>query len=187
LDKSLVYLLHVDHHPVPQKKLIFGAALLLNTAVLSLLIARVVYIFPFYQPIFLGRGWPTESDSSFMLVIFWRAISLLIDSLLVQYIWRWPYTFFLEREHGQWDNPASWRLVSGFKELEVVVRKSRNWGAKDLGDGYDKSPFFKTRVLPYTSDQYLREKTGYLMQGKDWDLDYSAMIQSARSKPKIDA
>ncbi|KAF1816394.1 hypothetical protein P152DRAFT_470421 [Eremomyces bilateralis CBS 781.70] len=166
LDANQVYLLHVDRHPVPHKKIIFFTAVLINLTVLALLIGRVVYVFPLYRAILLGREWVPDAQSSTTSIIIRRTFSLLIDSPLIQYAWRWPYTFFLERLHGQWTNPAAWRLVSDFRLSELVVRKSRNWGAKDVRASIDESPLFKSRVFPFASDRYLREKTGYLMQGK---------------------
>lgn len=38
----------------------------------------------------------------------------------------------------------------------------------------DQSPFFKTRIVPAIDPMWM-QKTGYLMMGKDWDLDFGLM------------
>lgn len=68
----------------------------------------------------------------------------------------------------------------GFREQEVVVRVSRGWGAEDLVQGAkrgEESPFFRVRVLPAIERGWMR-KTGYLMMGKDWDLEFGAMVRA---------
>lgn len=40
------------------------------------------------------------------------------------------------------------------------------------------SPFFATRVLPAVERAYVRSKTGYLMMGRDFDLDFEGMVKA---------
>jgi len=39
------------------------------------------------------------------------------------------------------------------------------------------SPFWKTRVLPAVKREYVTQKTGYAMMGRDWDLDFDLMTK----------
>lgn len=101
------------------------------------------------------------------------------DWLLLRIVGSWPYTFFFEGP----DNACTWRWRCGFKEREVVVRVSRRWGAEDLLQGNKKgeeSPYWRTKVLPAVNPEWIKAKTGYLMMGRDWDLDFPAMVVAQR-------
>ncbi|KAK4979440.1 hypothetical protein LTR28_004594 [Elasticomyces elasticus] len=96
------------------------------------------------------------------------------DFVLFRFVARWPFSFFLERP----GNPVAWRVRTGFRDSEVVVRASRGWGCGDLLGGVRKgeeSAFWRTRVVPAVDKEFLR-KTGYLMMGKSWDLDFAGMV-----------
>jgi len=104
-----------------------------------------------------------------------RVLMFFFDFVLLVYIAPWPWSFFFEGP----GNPVSWRWIVGFQDAEIVVRKSRDWGAADLIGGVKKghdSPFFKTRVVPAVDRGYVSAKTGYLMMGKDYELDFHGMI-----------
>ena len=76
-----------------------------------------------------------------------------------------------------------WRIRCGFRDKELVVRKSRNWMAEDLLEGDKKgadSPFWRPRVLPYVSLEKMG-KTGYLLMDGNWDLDFGAMVSGQKA------
>lgn len=59
------------------------------------------------------------------------------------------------------------------------MRISRGWNVKDLfgGDKFGaESPFWKTRILPYTALDKM-SKTGYLMMDSNWDLAFGPMTK----------
>ncbi|KAK3696188.1 hypothetical protein LTR37_018090 [Vermiconidia calcicola] len=182
LDPAHVYITHIDRHPPQYKKLIFTLTILVNTTVAGLLLWRVYAAAPKYLAIaqtFLGyissatvdTERTTRKEQIWILVR--RTLMFFMDYLLFQYVLPWPMTFFFEQPA----NPVTWRWSTGFQPQEVVVRVSRTWGAKELMQGNkqaEQSPYWKTRVLPAISEQWM-QKTGYLMMDGSWDLEFELM------------
>jgi hypothetical protein len=185
LDPRHIYIIHVDTLPWFFKRRIFMVPVLLNISIAALLLWRAFSIIPVYLNMvmsLLGYNTSTTVDVSsrnwFQLIgiTLSRTFSFMFDFLLVRFVMWWPITFFLERPA----NPILWRWRIGFRDAEVVVRVSRQWGTEDLLRGQtkgDKNPFFKVRILPAIDKAYLRGKTGYLMMDRSWDLDFSTMIK----------
>ncbi|KAJ9662270.1 hypothetical protein H2201_006201 [Coniosporium apollinis] len=188
LDKSKVYITHIDTHPWWFKRRIFAVPVLLNVTILGLLLWRTYYILPTYWAITLSMlgnktsaTIDTESKSRTQLfwIVLWRTFTFLLDFLLIKIIWPWPLTFFFERP----GNPCIWRWRVGFRNREIYVRVSRKWGSEELLQGAkkgDESPFFKVRILPAIDRHYVRSKTGYLMMDANWDLDFATMVAAHR-------
>lgn len=195
LDKSKVYIIHIDRHPAGFKKRIFTVPVILNATIFVLLLWRLYAAVPTYLSLFLAitgqRADPAahtgKTSKLYLLgIVLRRTLMLAIDYCLVTIVWPWPVSFFAERPA----NPALWRWMIGFRDEEIYVRVSRGWGAQDLlppaalcGKSSSKagaeSPFFKVRVLPALEPTFM-QKTGYLMMGKDWDLDFAAIIQATK-------
>lgn len=186
LDPKKTYITHIDTHPAWFKRRIFTVPVLLNLCILSLLIWRILAILPWYIALLRNILAPPNIDSAldvkdswgaFVWLVVKRAVVFLIDYLLITIVWPWPVSFFLERP----SNPVLWRWNIGFRDREIVVRQSRNWGAEELLGGSKKggeSPFFKTRLLPAVETERIRGKTGYLLMDKDFDLDFKAMVDA---------
>lgn len=190
---SLVYITHVDLQRAPFKRRIFYVPLGLNVLFVAVLIWRAYYITPYYWAILmslLGNKNETTIVSSqhahgeLLWMVVRRMVTFTLDYLLVAVVGPWPWSFFLEQP----GNAALWRWKVGFRDEEVYVRQSRGWGGKDLlgeaegstGKAGEESPFFKTRLLPAVDAQRLREKTGYLLMDKDFDLDFYGMIAATQ-------
>jgi hypothetical protein len=188
LNPAHVYIVHVDRFPAAFKKRIFAVPVVLNVVIAALLIWRMYAIIPTYLAIFtsvIGLDSPATVDtasrtkSQLAWILFKRVTMFMIDFVLGRFILPWPITFFLEAPA----NPCFWRIKVGFHDNEVAVRMSRDWGADELLEGVKTggdSPFFTTRILPAIERSYMRQKTAYLMMGKDWDLDFGAMVQAHR-------
>ncbi|KAF2843366.1 hypothetical protein M501DRAFT_985485 [Patellaria atrata CBS 101060] len=185
LDSGKMYITHIDTFPAAFKKRIFLVPLTLNLTIFLLLVWRIWVIWPLYWRIFVvplvlrGQGLDLRPKDMTWGEIAWlgtkRGATFLLDWFLLTIVGRWPWSFFLERP----GNPCEWRWRVGFREREVVVRVSRGWGRDDLLEGAKKggeSPFFKVRVLPAVRRDYVKAKTGYVMMGKDWDLEFAAMV-----------
>jgi len=156
LRKEHVYITPIDLHPAWFKRRIFTVPVLLNLVILALLLWRTITILPWYAAILVSslsqtssgfRTSSTDPDTwkSFASTVTLRALTFLLDYLLIAIMWPWPLSFFLERPHS----PVSWRWVVGFREQEVVVRESRKWGAEALVGGRKsggESQFLKTRL-----------------------------------------
>ncbi|KAF2872196.1 hypothetical protein BDV95DRAFT_571746 [Massariosphaeria phaeospora] len=190
-DPDSIYITHVDNHPAWFKKRIFFVPVGINLTIALLLAWRVYAALPLYWSIIMSLlGNPNETtiywgDNSWgqlAVSVLWRTLIFTFDFLLFRFVGPWPLTFFFESP----GNPVSWRWTTGFRDVEVYVRESRGWGAKDLlgeaegatGKAGADSPFFKTRILPAIESGRLRDKTGYLLMDKDFDLDFWGMTQA---------
>ena len=158
-----------------------------------------------------------------LLLILRRTITFAIDYFLVWHVAPWPLSFFAERGGG----PVYWRFWAmrgsggmdtpdkkkkkkkkeSFRDMEVVVRRSRGWGVDELRQSPvaaastskstskskstaritqkptiqgSASPYFHTRIAPVVDRTYLRTTTGYMMMGRYWDLDFGAMSRVVR-------
>ncbi|KAF2487829.1 hypothetical protein BDY17DRAFT_320343 [Neohortaea acidophila] len=198
LDPSQIYITHIDRHPRDYKKQIFSFAVFVNATIAALLLWRIYAITPKYfallQTIF-GYANSESVDtirttrSEQVWIVLRRTGMMAFDFFVFRLIGPWPLTFFLERPA----NPVTWRWNIGFKAEEVVVRVSRNWTGEDLMKGTKRgedSPFFKTRIEPAIETQFM-EKTGYLMMGGNWDLDFGLMqdahVLLKQDKMKVEA
>ena len=47
------------------------------------------------------------------------------DFLLFRFVGMWPWEFFLGK--GEEASPVGWRRWCGFRDVEIVVRRSRRW------------------------------------------------------------
>ncbi|KAF2019750.1 hypothetical protein BU24DRAFT_419371 [Aaosphaeria arxii CBS 175.79] len=193
LDKEIVYITHIDHHPAWFKKRVFFVPVGLNVTIGLVLLWRAYAASPWYWSIlmsFLGNHNETTIyfASTPWLQLIWmvlvRSSVFLVDFILFRIIGPWPWGFFFESP----GNPISWRFKTGFRDEEVYVRESRGWGARDLlgeaegssGRAGSESPFFKTRILPAVETRRLAEKTGYMLMDKDFDLSFAAMTKAAQ-------
>lgn len=192
LDPAQVYITHIDRHTIAYKQQIFFAALAINASIAALLVWRVYVAAPQYLALvqtFLGYVSSATVDTARttrqeqMYILLRRTLMFVLDFLAFRFIGPWPLTFFFEQPA----NPATWRWNIGFQPQEVVVRVSRNWGGSDLMEGVkqgQQNPFFKTRILPAIERDFM-QKTGYLMMGGSWDLDFP-LIQDAHTLFKQD-
>lgn len=186
LDPAKVYIVHLDKLPLDFKRQIFAVPVLMNILIVIGLLWRWYVIVPKYlqlttiiagvnDPALAGVG-ATFRDKAWLTLR--RALMFAIDFFLIRVILPWPVSFFFEQPA----NPVKWRRKVRFQDVEIIVRESRQWGAEELlrGDKVgQESPFFRARVLPGVAKNFLREKTGYSMMGKDWDLDFANMINAA--------
>jgi hypothetical protein len=132
----------------------------------------------------LGNSSPTTLDPTTttqreaVIALLTRSATLLFDFLLLRFLGPWPLAFFA----AQPSNPCAWRWsLGGFQREEVIVRASRGWGVTELLEGVaagEQNEFFTDRLLPAIDRSFIREKTGYLMMNKDWELDFAAMLDA---------
>lgn len=192
-DPSHVYITHIDKHPAAFKRRIFYVPLAINTVLAALLLWRLYAAYPFYTDILLSFvGNPNDTTIYYSTTpwgelvrkVLWRMLTFLFDWMLAVVLVPWPWTFFCDSA----GSPVLWRILTGFRDEEVYVRQSRGWDAEDLlgeaegssGKAGGESPFFKTRILPAVDATRLREKTGYMLMDKDFDLDFGAMVTAAQ-------
>ena len=111
-----------------------------------------------------------------------RAGLFMLDYFLFTVLGPWPMDFFIGSPSNP-TSPARWRWRVGFKDTEVVVRRSRRWdealqksSTEWAAIDRDEGAVMKDRIMPAVSPRWLRDKTGYLMMDKSWDLDFAAMV-----------
>ncbi|SPO01359.1 uncharacterized protein DNG_04035 [Cephalotrichum gorgonifer] len=187
LDKTHVYVTHVDNKPAAFKRKIFLVPVAMNIAVALAFAWRVWTISPFYlsllRNVFLGEVNSTSFNSSgatwgqMAWEIGRRALTFMLDLVLFIFVWPWPVEFCAGRAHG---NPVRWRLSVGFREKEIYVRRSREWDrdlASLLTEPGAKEAFLSV-VRQATAPSLIAEKTGYLLMSSQWDLDWALMVKA---------
>ncbi|KAI9815282.1 MAG: hypothetical protein M1827_002762 [Pycnora praestabilis] len=196
LDRSNVYITHVDSFPWKFKRKVFSVPVLLNVSITLALIYRLYTILPQYTLILLSTlgvessatiDIPSTSWASLTTIAMRRALMFAIDWALYTFIYSWPINFFWGAA-GSEASPVAWRWEVGFRDREVVVRVSRKkWvsrlldqqegkkGAKELM-AEENQALIMEKIGPAVERQYLREKTGYVMMDESWDLDFQGMI-----------
>ncbi|KAI1359271.1 hypothetical protein F5Y08DRAFT_319966 [Xylaria arbuscula] len=192
-DEKSVYIMHIDNKPTSFKRKIFIVPVLMNLAIVALFIWRVYYIAPYYSSLVMSAmGYWNETTmfvdemtwEEILPEVGWRTATFMLDTLLTVFLWPWPVEFCFGRQHG---NPVAWRRAVGFRDREVVVRRSRKWSASIgdvVNDGEDGTnaarSFFLARVSIATSPMVLGDKTGYVLMDGDWDLDWGAMVDATK-------
>ncbi|KAI0010695.1 hypothetical protein F4779DRAFT_576523 [Xylariaceae sp. FL0662B] len=186
LDTEHVYITHIDNKPKDFKRKIFTVPVLMNLGVAALFLFRCYYILPYYLRIFASvLGYPNETTmvvdemewSEIIPEVGKRSFSFMLDFLLFIFLWPWPVDFCLAYEHG---NPVMWRYNVGFRDREVIVRRSRKWdqSIRDVINNTEGKSLFMSHVGAATAPMLLGEKTGYLLMNAEWDLDWAAMVDA---------
>ncbi|QKX56811.1 uncharacterized protein TRUGW13939_03918 [Talaromyces rugulosus] len=176
-----IYLVHIDKEEPEFKRQLFVVPILLNTAIVLFIAYRIyngIYVYPDILATALGLspGPAVDLSSKTWLqtafVIARRTITFSIDYFLVTLFLFWPIRFV--------QGPLYWRRKIGFREREIVVRKSRTAWTSTLPRNrwiYDDEKTVRERVVPAVTPQRLA-KSGYLLIDADWDLEYDAMVRA---------
>lgn len=174
-----VYLVHIDTHRSAFKRQLFVLPALLNVAIVLLVAYRAykgLYFYPGILATLVGLSTSMSIDTSALswkeLVghILRRAVIFAIDYFLLTLFLPWPIRFI--------KGPVKWRRAIGFREREVVVRRSRKtWSQKLVRNRwiYDDAETVRGRVVPAVGPIRI-QKSGFLLVDADWDLDYDAMV-----------
>ena len=194
LDTSHVYIAHVDSTDREFKRKIFMVPVAMNIALIALFVWRIYVIGPYYMKVFftmLGMKNETSMDISEMatwneawLEVAKRFSKFIIDFLLYMWVFPWPKDFFAGNRNG---SPILWRIAVGFRDKEIIVRRSRKWD-QEIGDvvpkgadGEDEgSKTFGLYIRQAVAPSYMYQKTGYLMMNKEWDLDWKLMAKATK-------
>ncbi|KAI0016348.1 hypothetical protein F4780DRAFT_693972 [Xylariomycetidae sp. FL0641] len=195
LDPRRVYVLHVDAQPAALKRRVFAVPLCLNLGIVALLAARAWHVAPHYYRLLLQSSLAGTANATTLVAadLAWpalaravaaRAATFLLDFLLVAVLGAWPRAFFFGTAAAADDSPVAWRWRVGFRAREVVARRSRGRLLTDDGEAGPVDDVvrdagarerFLARVRQATDPARLRTKTGYLLVGPDWDLDWRLM------------
>lgn len=187
LSTNHIYITSIDAKPWQFKAKIFAVPLIMNTVIITLLLLRLVVIGQYYLLILSSMlGYPNETSMNPNLMTWSqisyealrRAVNFLTDLMLYLFVLPWPKDFFLGQKHG---SPVFWRSSVGFKDKEIIVRRSRRWD-ENIGDviteDNEGSKVFLRNVRQATSRAWMHDRTGYSMLDRSWDLDWALMILS---------
>lgn len=218
LSKTHIYITSLDPHPRDFKRRLFAVPLLLNIFLAVLLLWRARYAVPTYLSLFLtALGYDTAHQISLdisetgelMMVVGERMTMMVFDFFLFRFLGGWPWAFFLGWLGGNrgLGSPVAWRRGVGFRDTEIIIRRSRRWDLDVFGQGavgaegvsredaavVETGPktddwlekgrqgvIWRERIEPAVNERWVREKTGYLMMDKSWDLDFGNMIIAHR-------
>ncbi|KAE8351731.1 hypothetical protein BDV28DRAFT_136485 [Aspergillus coremiiformis] len=180
LSPNEVYLVHIDTSSKDLKKQTFLTPAVLNLVIAALLAFRaymVRNIYPALLVTMIGLTSTMTVDTSSMSwgemanTIFRRTGTIVIDYVLVTVFLSWPIGFV--------KGPVKWRFKVGFRDHEIIVRRSQ----PSLSEGLERNRWIREDegmrdkiVAAVTPDRI--KKTGYLLVDADWNLDYDAMIKA---------
>ncbi|KAE8447975.1 hypothetical protein EG329_009898 [Mollisiaceae sp. DMI_Dod_QoI] len=188
LETSHVYITHIDSKPRDYKRKIFLVPFLMNVSVLALVLWRIKVIGPSYMKIcfsLMGRHNEMTIDTAHTPVdtmaweILRRTMSFMIDLIIYNFIWLpFPWDFFVGRKSG---SPFAWRIAVGYKDKEIIVRRSRKWHRTvgnpiEQGEGQEKL----FGIINNAVDPVWMSRTGYFMVNTEWDLDWKLMVVATR-------
>lgn len=161
----------------------------MNLLIVSGIIWRIKYIGPYYMQIcasLMGKynettiNTATTPSNEIVREIARRALVFLVDLLIYIFIWPWPRDFFAGRTIG---NPIAWRFGVGFRDKEIIVRRSRKWDLA-LGNFLDEEgtggQVLRENIRRAVDPIWMSEKTGYLMLNREWDLDWSVIVTATK-------
>jgi hypothetical protein len=186
LDDRHVYITHIDNKPADFKRRMFLVPVAMNLAIAALFLWRLWYITPYYLRVLVSvLGYPNEMTivpaemtwEELIPELGRRSGTFILDFLLFVFLWPWPVQFAMAQENG---NPVEWRWQVGFRDREVVVRRSRSWdeSIRDVVHNNEGRSLFMSHVGMATAPMLLNEKTGYLLMNKEWDLDWKGMVDA---------
>jgi hypothetical protein len=185
LDPKHIYITHIDVHPASFKRQIFVVPILMNIAIFLGLVYRIYCAVPFYSALIMSvLGHPNAEKYNpkelgllnIADIAMGRAGIFFFDFALYQFIFPWPRDFFYGPK-----SPTTWRWRVGFREREIVVRRSRRWDENMpkewLREESDANKeVYRERIMPAINKGWVKRKTGYLMMDKNWDLDFAGMV-----------
>ncbi|KAJ5332080.1 hypothetical protein MYU51_017025 [Penicillium brevicompactum] len=180
LSPDEVYLLHIDITAEELKRQTFTVPLLVNLLVGAIIGWRVytgISTYPALVGTLIGLQSSMTVDTAAIpwtesaQIVLMRTGTLALDYLLVTMFLSWPINFI--------KGPVRWRRAVGFREREVIVRRSnRSWSKKLVRNKWIRDDEARRDKIVAAVTPERVGKTGYLLMDEDWNLDYAAMIRA---------
>lgn len=187
LPNDHIYIIHVDTTPRTLKRQVFLVPVCMNIALSVLLVWRLYYAIPMYFDLIIGTlGYysrtavdvQASSRTELFNITITRTLTLMGDYMLFSLLGSWPWRFVFGVAATRYSSPLKWRMGLGFQDREVTVRQSRIWDKSLLPDWtIDDELTLKHKIMPALERKYL-EKTGYLLEDKNWSLDFQAIADA---------
>ncbi|CAG8100846.1 unnamed protein product [Penicillium salamii] len=180
LSPNEVYLVHIDITAEELKRQTFTVPLLVNLIVGAIIGWRVytgISTYPALVATLIGLQSTMTVDTAAIpwteaaQIVALRTGTLALDYLLVTVFLSWPINFIL--------GPVRWRRAVGFREREVIVRRSHPSWSKTLerNKWIREDEARRDKIVAAVTPERVG-KTGYLLMDEDWNLDYAAMIHA---------
>ncbi|KAJ5957222.1 hypothetical protein N7501_011501 [Penicillium viridicatum] len=180
LSPDEVYLVHIDISAEELKRQTFTVPLIVNlvvTAVIGLRIYMGISTYPALVATLIGFQSSMTVDTAAapwtdsVQIILRRTVTICIDYFLVTLLWSWPVNFIR--------GPVRWRRAIGFREREVIVRRSNRSWSKELERNrwIREDEARRDKIVAAVTPERIG-KTGYLLVDEDWNLDYAAMVRA---------
>ncbi|KAJ5155545.1 hypothetical protein N7492_008348 [Penicillium capsulatum] len=175
-----VYLVHIDTTATELKWQSFLVPVVVNVVVAAVLALRVYMGFSTYPALLatvigLKSSLSVDTSSTSWLeiaqLILTRTGTLFLDYFLVTLFLPWPFHFVV--------GPVHWRRAVGFRDREIIVRRSNpSWSKKLERNGWmRKDEAMRDKIVAAVTPERIG-KTGYLLVDEDWNLDYAAMVRA---------
>jgi len=181
LSPSHIYITHLDTHPSAFKRRIFLVPILLNIFLVLFLLYRAYIALPTYFNILIATlGYDNAAKipiketpwGALAGTLVGRAGLFLLDYFLATIILPWPLDFFLGSAANP-TGPVAWRWRCGFRDKEIVVRRSRRWDESLQGKDWtsaealerDEERVMSERIGPAVAERWIRGKTANLDDG----------------------
>ncbi|CAI7669741.1 unnamed protein product [Penicillium viridicatum] len=171
LSPDEVYLVHIDISAEELKRQTFTVPLIVNlvvTAVIGLRIYMGISTYPALVATLIGLQSSMTVDTAAapwtdsVQIILRRTVTICIDYFLVTLL-----------------GPVRWRRAIGFREREVIVRRSNRSWSKELERNrwIREDEARRDKIVAAVTPERIG-KTGYLLVDEDWNLDYAAMVRA---------
>jgi hypothetical protein len=180
LSPNEVYLVHIDTTAEELKRQTFTVPLIVNLIVGAVIGWRVymgISTYPALVATLIGLQSSMTVDTAATpwieaaQIVIMRTGTLALDYLLVTMFLSWPINFI--------KGPVRWRRAVGFREREVIVRRSHRSWSKNLerNKWIREDEARRDKIVAAVTPERVG-KTGYLLVDEDWNLDYAAMIRA---------
>lgn len=186
LSTKHVYITHIDATPKEFKQKIFIVPVLMNIAAIALVVWRIHYIGPYYFKLFRSLTGEVNEFTMSPALMTWgeiikeiarRATTAMIDLFIYVIVVPSPKAFFIGVDDI--GTPVGWRYTVGFRDREIIIRRSKRWDEKigDVVTDPDSAGArdFKENVVTAIEMSSSNHRTGYSMLSKQWGLDWWAM------------
>lgn len=180
LSPQEVYLIHIDTSPEDLKRQSFVVPAAINLVITAIIAVRAymgLQVYPAMLAVVIGLSSSMSVDSAsttypeLAWIILRRTLTIMIDYSLISLFLSWPIRFVL--------GPVKWRRHIGFREREIIVRRSQRSISQNLerNTWIREDEAMRDKIVAAVTPERLK-KSGYLLIDADWDLDYNAMIRA---------
>ncbi|KAJ5287615.1 hypothetical protein N7478_003301 [Penicillium angulare] len=180
LSSDEVYLIHIDTTSPDLKWQTFLVPSIVNVVLALAIAARVYFGISTYPTLiknfFMFQSSMTVDEASLSWLqmaplVLRRTGTIFIDYVLATQFLAWPINFVL--------GPLRWRRAIGFRDREIIVRRSNRSWSKTLerNKWIRENEAMRDKIVAAVTPERIG-KTGYLLVDEDWNLDYPAMTSA---------